>query len=106
MAEKPNIDYAHASALLDTVQKVATIAPRYTNLGQLAMAELKDMDEAAKTYHDEVAKELAAEQAKKREDEQARQDTEAKANAPRVIPAKNFEPTPDLEPTPIVERRV
>lgn len=58
MAVKPNIDWALASSMLNVVIQQAAAGPRFNNLGQQAMHELKVMDEKAKEYHDEVAREM------------------------------------------------
>lgn len=58
MAVKPNIDWALASSMLNVVIQQAAAGPRFNNLGQQAMHELKVMDEKAKEYHDEIAREM------------------------------------------------
>lgn len=75
-----------AAMLLDVVQKVASVAPAYTALSSIAMAELKEMNEDAQQHLNELGQQrLKAEQEAAAElnrrnqeaaDEQARIDAE------------------------------
>lgn len=63
--EKPNlpINFERAANLMDVVQKVATVAPTYTALSSVAMMELKEYNEAAQAYLNELGQQrLEAEQ--------------------------------------------
>lgn len=95
MADRPNIDYAHYAAMLDLVEKITKVSPRSTNLLNVAMEEIKELDEECKAHHDEVAKELAAEKAEAAAKEQARQKEEAELNQPRAIPASELQTEDD-----------
>jgi hypothetical protein len=88
MAEKPDlpIDFERAANLMDVVQKVASIAPTYTALSSVAMMELKEYNEAAQEYLNEIAQQRAeAEQEAAAEAEQERLAAE-----PKAVPAKTF----------------
>lgn len=58
-----DIDFGRAAALMDVVQKVASVAPTYTSLSGVAMMELKEMNEQAMEFLSELGRQrLAAEQ--------------------------------------------
>lgn len=84
MPDHLDINFERAANLLDVVQKVATIAPAYTALSSVAMGELKEYNETAQEYLNELGRErLMAEQEAAAELEQERL-----ASEPKAIPAK------------------
>lgn len=103
--DKPEIDFARASALMDVVQKVATIAPKYMNLSSMAMAELKAMDEEAKAWNDAEAERIKAEAEAQRQTEieaaQAEEETSIENENPIRGPAVRRGPrvTPYNDPS-------
>lgn len=64
MTEKPqlDIDFARAAELMDVVQKVATVAPAYTALSSVAMAELKEYNETAMKYLNDLGQQRLKEE--------------------------------------------
>ena len=92
MTEKPNlpIDFERAANLMDVVQKVASVAPAYTAISSVAMMELKEYNEAAQAYLNELGKQrLEAEQEAAAELEAARVANESQPE-PKAIPAKTL----------------
>lgn len=98
MPEYHNIDFEHASALMDVVQKVASVSPAYMALSGVAMMELKEMNVVAQDYLNELGKErLKAEQdaaAKLNADAQA----QAEADRPRTATANQLRSVTPGEP--------
>lgn len=100
MAEYHNIDFANAATLMDVVQKVASVSPAYMALSGVAMMELKEMNEEAQAYLNE----LGAERLKAEQDAAAKLNAEsqaqAEANQPRAIPANQLRSVTPGEPVP------
>lgn len=105
MAQKPNlpIDFERAANLMDVVQKVAVVAPTYMALSGVAMMELKEYNEAAQEYLNEIAQQrLEAEQEAAADREQERIAAE-----PKSVLAKTFSGSIDPhDPNEPVVRRV
>lgn len=80
-----NLDFDRIAQLLDIVQKQASVAPQYTALGSLAMMEIKEMNEEAQQYLNDLGQErLRAEQEAAAELNQRNQEAmeeSARANA-------------------------
>lgn len=58
-----DIDFDRVAKLLDTVQKQASVAPQYMAISSLAMMEIKEINEQAQEYLNDLGKErLRAEQ--------------------------------------------
>lgn len=57
-----NIDFDRLAQLLDIVQKQASVAPQYTALGSLAMAEVKEINKEAQDYLNELGQERLREE--------------------------------------------
>lgn len=100
-----------AGMLLDVVQKVASVAPAYTALSSVAMAELKEMNTEAQRQLDELGQrrlreeqETAAalnEHNRRAAERQAEVDAEiaartAASNAAKPITVMPGEPVPDV----------
>lgn len=102
MTEKPDlpIDFEHAANLMDVVQKVASVAPAYTALSGVAMMELKEYNEAAQAYLNELGRQrLEAEQ-----EAHAAAERERLASEPKTIPATDSPQFLD-DDAPVVKRR-
>lgn len=65
---KIDIDFARAAALMDVVQKVASVVPSYTPLSSVALNELKEMNDRAA----EIIAELGRERLRKEQEEAAK----------------------------------
>lgn len=86
-----------AAMLLDIVQKVASVAPAYTALSSIAMAELKEMNQSAQEHLNKLGQQrLAAEQ--EAAAELSRQNAKA-AKEQAEIDARNAER--NAQPRPI-----
>lgn len=101
MSEKPNlpIDFTRAATLMDVVQKVATVAPAYTALLGVAMGELKEYNDTAQEYLNELGR-----QRLKEEQEANAAAEEARLAAEPSIPETDSPQFP--EDTAPVTRRV
>lgn len=77
--EKPEIDFARLSSMLDLVQKIAVVAPRCMNLSSFTMLEVMAADEEVKAWADEQAR------------VKAQQDAEAAAEAAEQARAQQAE---------------
>lgn len=111
MAEIPNIDFEHAATLMDVVQKVASVAPAYMAISSVAMAELKEMNEEAQAYLNQLGQERlqaeqeAAAELNRQNLEAAKENERAEAeiakrtaasNAVKPITVMPGEPVPDV----------
>lgn len=114
MAEIPNIDFGRAATLMDVVQKVAGVAPAFTALSSVAMGELKEMNEAAQEYLNELGRErLRAEQeaaAKLNAENQAAAEEQARIDEDRrrqqAVAVKPITVMPgEPNPLPEIEKR-
>lgn len=109
MTEKPNlpIDFERAAVFMDVVQKVAHVAPAYTALSGVAMGKLKEYNDVAQTYLNELGKQRLAEEqaaAARINEEVAKQ---AKENQPKAIPANALQlksPMPGEPVDPAIEQ--
>lgn len=97
MSEKPNlpIDFERAAVLMDVVQKVATVAPAYTALSGVAMGELKEYNDVAQQYLNELGRQRLAEEQAAAAKINAEAEKQSRANQPKAIPANTLRvPTP------------
>lgn len=104
MTDKPhlNIDFARAAELMDVVQKVASVAPAYTALSGVAMAELKEYNETATKYLDDLGQRRLKEEqdAAAKIAEHNRIETEKQAKVDKVIADRNADGIADQQQQP------
>lgn len=98
MTDFPDIDYAHASNLMDVVQKVAHVTPAYLALSSVAMMELKEMNEEANAF----LKVVAQQQLKKDQDAAAKINEQNQAQAKADADNAQKIATPVVQPVTVV----
>jgi hypothetical protein len=106
MSEINSFHFERAALLMHVIEKVASVAPKSTQILGLAQAALNEMNEEAKVIAkrraDEFAKVEAAarqraeDERREREEATAEEAEAAQPTAPRAIPARAPAPNPDV----------
>lgn len=101
-----------AGALLDVVQKIASVAPAYTAISSMAMMELKEMNEDAQRHLNDIAQqrmqaeqEAAAELNRKNQEAMEEQTRSSAEIAERTRASNAIKPITVMpgEPNPMVD---
>lgn len=92
---KVDINFERAALLMHVVSEVAHVAPAYTALSGVAMAELKEYNDVAQQYLNELGRQRLAEEQAAAARINAEAEKQSRDNQPKAIPANTLRvPTP------------
>lgn len=102
MSDKPKVDinFERAALLMDAVQKQAHVAPAFTALSGVAMAELKEYNDVAQQYLNELGRQRLAEEQAAAARINAEAERQSRDNQPKTIPGQDI-PSARRVPTPM-----